>query len=92
MRYVPAACPMRTIPASMASPPVDVTSRACSAAARACVRVCSFAMSRYDTTEVISHAVNNVIRSSARTIPSIAPPKRVSRPASRPRPGSSGSK
>src|SRR6478752_4362531 len=47
-RYVPAAWPSRTNPASIARPPVDVTSRACSAAARAFGLVWSLPISRYE--------------------------------------------
>ena len=83
VRKVPAACPMRTIPASITSPPAEVTSSACSAEARAGAFSYSIPISRYDVIEVSSQAVNRVISSSARTMPSIAPANMVSSPAIR---------
>jgi hypothetical protein len=82
---VPAAWPMSTRPASSTSPPAEVTSSACRAAARAELRMCCTPISRYDVMDVSSQAVNRVIRSSAMTMPTIAPANIVSKPARRSR-------
>ena len=85
MRYVPAACPRTTNPASIASAPALVTSSAWNAAARALPSVCVLPISRNDVTAVNSQNPYSTIRLSASTSPNIDPAKNVSRATSRPR-------